>query len=63
MLHTKKMAFVGSGVMGEAMIKGLLTQNLTAPDCIMWAFGLSLSRCPCMPPLLAIRCGSVAANR
>ncbi len=35
MLHTKKMAFVGSGVMGEAMIKGLLTQNLTTPDCIM----------------------------
>ena len=35
MLHTTKMAFVGSGVMGEAMIKGLLTQNLTAPDCIV----------------------------
>jgi pyrroline-5-carboxylate reductase len=31
----KKMAFVGSGVMGEAMIKGLLTQNLTTPDCIV----------------------------
>ena len=35
MLHAKKMAFVGSGVMGEAMIKGLLTQNLTTPDCIV----------------------------
>jgi pyrroline-5-carboxylate reductase len=29
------MAFVGSGVMGEAMIKGLLTQNLTTADCIV----------------------------
>lgn len=35
MLHASKMAFVGSGVMGEAMIKGLLTQNLTTPDCIV----------------------------
>ncbi len=35
MLHARRMAFVGSGVMGEAMIKGLLTQNLTTADCIV----------------------------
>jgi pyrroline-5-carboxylate reductase len=35
MLHASRMAFVGSGVMGEAMIKGLLTQNLTTADCIV----------------------------
>ena len=35
MLHATKIVFVGCGVMGEAMIKGLLTQNLTTADCIV----------------------------
>ncbi len=34
MLENMKIAFVGSGVMGEAMIKGLLGQGLTTADCI-----------------------------
>ncbi len=33
-LQGKKIAFVGSGVMGEAMIKALLHQGLATPDCI-----------------------------
>jgi pyrroline-5-carboxylate reductase len=32
MLAGKKIAFIGSGVMGEAMIKALLGQGLTTPD-------------------------------
>ena len=35
MLKNTKIAFVGSGVMGEAMIKGLLSQGLTTADCIV----------------------------
>jgi pyrroline-5-carboxylate reductase len=31
-LQGTKIAFVGSGVMGEALIKGLLSQGLTTPD-------------------------------
>ena len=32
MLNGTKIAFIGSGVMGEAMIKGLLSQGLTTPE-------------------------------
>jgi len=32
MLNQKTIAFIGSGAMGEAMIKGLLRQGLVAPD-------------------------------
>jgi pyrroline-5-carboxylate reductase len=32
MLNHKRIAFIGSGVMAEAMIKGLLRQGLVAPD-------------------------------
>jgi len=31
MLNGNTIAFIGSGIMGEAMIKGLLRQNLVAP--------------------------------
>lgn len=34
MLNGTKIAFIGSGVMGEAMIKGLLSQGLTTPEYI-----------------------------
>lgn len=34
MLNGTKIAFIGSGVMGEAMIKGLLAQGLTTADCL-----------------------------
>lgn len=34
MLNGTKIAFIGSGVMGEAMIKGLLTQELTTAECL-----------------------------
>lgn len=34
MLENMKIAFIGSGVMGEAMIKGLLSQGLTTAECI-----------------------------
>ena len=34
MLNGTRIAFIGSGVMGEAMIKGLLTQGLTTPECL-----------------------------
>jgi pyrroline-5-carboxylate reductase len=34
MLENKTIAFVGSGVMGEAMIKGLLNKALIRPDCL-----------------------------
>ena len=34
LLAGRKIAFIGSGVMGEAMIKGLLAQKLTTPDLI-----------------------------
>ncbi len=34
MLENMKIAFIGSGVMGEAMIKGLLSRGLTTADCI-----------------------------
>ncbi len=37
MLEDKLVAFVGSGVMAEAMIKGLLRQKLAAPDHLMAA--------------------------
>ncbi len=30
----KNVAFIGSGVMGEAMIRGLIAQNIVGPDCI-----------------------------
>lgn len=33
-LNGKRIAFIGSGVMGEAMIKTLLHRGLTTPDCI-----------------------------
>ena len=36
-LQNRKLAFVGSGVMGEAMIKGLLAKGLVEPDCIIAA--------------------------
>lgn len=35
MLENMKIAFVGSGIMGEAMIKGLLGQGLTTAACIV----------------------------
>ena len=35
MLNLSKVAFVGSGTMAEAMIKGILTQELLAPECII----------------------------
>jgi pyrroline-5-carboxylate reductase len=34
MLNGTKIAFIGSGVMGEAMLKGLLAQGLTTPECL-----------------------------
>lgn len=34
MLNGTRIAFIGSGVMGEAMIKGLLAQGLTTADCL-----------------------------
>lgn len=34
MLNGTKIAFIGSGVMGEAMIKGLLSQGLTTAGCL-----------------------------
>ncbi len=34
MLNGTRIAFIGSGVMGEAMIKGLLAQGLTTPACL-----------------------------
>mgnify|MGYP001582098420 CR=1 FL=1 len=34
MLTDVKLAFIGAGVMGEAMVRGLLTQQLVAPDAI-----------------------------
>lgn len=33
-LAGKRIAFIGSGVMGEAMIKGMLNRGLTTADCI-----------------------------
>jgi pyrroline-5-carboxylate reductase len=36
MLHNDTIAFIGSGVMGEAMIKALLGKQMIAPECI-WA--------------------------
>lgn len=38
MLNQKTLAFIGSGVMAEAMIKGLLRQSLVTPEQI-WASG------------------------
>lgn len=35
MLQDSRIAFIGSGKMGEAMIKGLLAQNLTPPEHII----------------------------
>jgi len=37
MLNNKQIAFIGSGVMAEAMIKGLLRDNLITPDRIVAA--------------------------
>lgn len=37
MFTNQKIAFIGSGVMGEAMIRGLLTQNIVAPEQIVAA--------------------------
>jgi pyrroline-5-carboxylate reductase len=34
MFTDKNVAFIGGGVMGEAMIRGLITQNIVGPDCI-----------------------------
>lgn len=34
MLNGTRIAFIGSGVMGEAMIKGLLAQKLTTSECL-----------------------------
>ena len=34
MLNETRIAFIGSGVMGEAMVKGLLAQGLTTPECL-----------------------------
>ncbi len=34
MLNDTTLSFIGSGVMGEAMIRGILTQNLIAPEAI-----------------------------
>lgn len=35
MLHNTRLAFIGGGNMGEAMIKGLLDQRLIEPSCIV----------------------------
>jgi pyrroline-5-carboxylate reductase len=43
-LDDKKVAFIGGGVMGEAMVKGLLRQELVAPTQLMVADPLS-DRC------------------
>lgn len=37
MFNNQKIAFIGSGVMGEAMIRGLLTQDIVAPEQIIAA--------------------------
>ncbi len=37
MLTEKQLAFIGSGVMAEAMIKGLLRQELLTPECLIAA--------------------------
>ncbi|MBP9656215.1 MAG: pyrroline-5-carboxylate reductase [Candidatus Promineofilum sp.] len=34
MFHEKNVAFIGGGIMGEAMIRGLITQKIVSPDCI-----------------------------
>ena len=34
-LKDARIAFIGSGTMGEAMIKGLLTQGIVSPDQIL----------------------------
>ncbi|MDX1993525.1 MAG: pyrroline-5-carboxylate reductase [bacterium] len=34
-LENKTVAFIGSGVMAEAMMQGLLSQNLIRPDCLI----------------------------
>jgi pyrroline-5-carboxylate reductase len=36
-LENRVIAFIGSGVMGEAMIKGLLGKGLVEPDCVIAA--------------------------
>lgn len=36
-LKDKTVSFIGSGVMGEAMIKGLLNKGMVRPDCIIAA--------------------------
>ena len=35
MLQDTKLAFIGTGIMAEAMIKGLVTQGLVSPDHII----------------------------
>ncbi len=35
MLQDTKLAFVGTGIMAEAMIKGLVAQGLVSPDHII----------------------------
>ena len=37
MLTNHKIAFIGPGVMAEAMIAGLIRQNMVTPDCLMAA--------------------------
>lgn len=37
MFNDKNVAFIGSGIMGEAMIRGLLTQNIVKPEQIVAA--------------------------
>lgn len=34
MFTDKNVAFIGSGIMGEAMIRGLILKNIVSPDCI-----------------------------
>jgi len=55
MLTDQKIAFIGSGVMAEAMITGLLRQGITTPDLIM-ASGPRPERGEQLTQKYAIRC-------
>jgi pyrroline-5-carboxylate reductase len=44
MFTDKNVAFIGGGVMGEAMIRGLINQNIVNPDCIYAADPLAERR-------------------
>ena len=62
MLENMKIAFIGSGVMGEAMIKGLLNRGLTTADRISASDPGSNGSTTSTPPT-ASRCRPTTAPR